>query len=93
MAIRERAVSFAGDTITAGGAMESRNDICECADTIGAGFDVPCTAHFLDPGWGFARRPNREQRGVVQALRVETWLNKGALIGERKCIGWIPDIH
>lgn len=93
MAICERAVSFAGDTITAGGTMESRNDISECAYTIRAGFNVPCTAHFLNPVWGLARRPNREQRGVVQALRVETWLNKGTLVGERKCIGWVPDIH
>ena len=93
MAICKRAVSFAGDTITAGGVMEAPNDISECAYTIRSGFNVPCTAHFFNPDGGLTRRPNREQRGVVEALGVKTCLNKGTLVGECKCVGRIPDIH
>ena len=93
MTICEGAVSFAGEAITAGGIMKTRNEIMDCAYTIGAGFDQPWIAIFLNQWRSLVRRIKEKQRGVVEALRVETWHFIGTLVGERKCVGRIPDVH
>ncbi len=93
VAVCERAVPFAGDAIAGGGVMETRNDIGERAYTIRAGFDVPCTAHSLHPIRCLARRPNGEQGGVIEALRIETGFGKRALVGKYKRVGRVLDAH
>ena len=93
MTICECTISFAGDAITAGSTVETRNHIRERADTIRAGFDISCTAHPLDPTRGLARRPNRKQRSVVETLGVKTRLNKRPFVGKRESVGRVPDVH
>ena len=93
MAIRKRTVSSAGDAISARGTMETRNNICECTDTVRAGLDIPWTAHFRHPARSITRRPNGKQGRVVQTLGVKTRLNKGTFVRERKGISRIPDVH
>ena len=93
MTICECAVSFAGEAITAGGIMKTRNEIMDWTYTIGAGFNQPWTVIFLNQSRSPARRIKEKQRGVVEGLHVVTWHSIATLVGERKCVGRIPDIH
>ena len=93
MTICECTVSFAGEAITAGGIMKTRNEIMDCAYTIGAGFNKPWIAIVLNQCRSPARRIKEKQRGVVEALHVVAWHAIGTLVGERKCVGRIPDVH
>lgn len=92
MTVRKRGVPLAGDATAAGRIMEARNDICKCTDAIGAGFDVPCTTHSLNPVRGLTGRPNGKQCGVIEALGIEARLLEGPLIGKRERVGGVMPV-
>jgi len=69
MTICECAVSFVGEAITAGGIVKTRNEIMDCAYTIGAGLNFPCTAPFPNQFRSPAREPMNSSRTSSYCVR------------------------